>query len=173
MNLRVLLGLTAGCLLLVACNSGNSVFFGMYTKYDLRKGEVNHYPIPEEKVAEYEACCWMDEQNIFLNRAMTYGQGGCRVFIGAGETSHRGAFNQAMAEDERYLVFEQKRFTGKKVEFEAHFVEREPFFLCRVNFDEPKSGLFLTVDHVFSDSVKCKNYYDAIEQQFESYIRVK
>lgn len=157
----------------IGCGSGNSIFFGMYTKYKLRDGEVNHYPIPEEKVNEYESCCWMDEQNIFLNRALTYGKGSHRIFIGAGEMTSRGDFNRAQAENENYEPLEQKRFTGKKVSFEAHFTKRDPYFLCRVNFDEPKSGIFLLVDHVFSDSTTCRNYYDQIEEVFEDYISVK
>ncbi len=156
-----------------SCGSSNSFPFGMYSKYQLRSGEVHHFPIPQEKVDEYEACCWMDDQNIFLNRTLTYGAGSHRVFIGAGEITSRGDFNRAQAEMEQYEVIEQKRFAGKKVGYEAHRVVRAPYFIVRVNYDEPKSGLFMLVDHVFTDEAICKAYYDNIESTIENYLLVK
>lgn len=171
--MRFILAATVLALALSSCSSSNSFPFGMYSKYQLRKGEVHHFPIPQEKVDEYEACCWMDEQNIFLNRTLTYGAGSHRIFIGAGELTSRGDFNRAQAEMPQYEVIEQKRFTGKKVSYEAHRVFKDPYYLVRVNYDEPKSGLFMLVDHVFSDEALSKAYYDSIETTLEDYLLVK
>lgn len=171
--MRIFVATVAILATFASCSSSNSFPFGMYSKYQLRKGEVNHFPIPQEKVDEYEACCWMDDQNIFLNRTLTYGAGSHRVFIGAGEITSRGDFNRAQAEMTAYEVIEQKRFAGKKVGYEAHRVYREPYHLVRVNYDEPKSGLFMLVDHVFTDEQLCKDYYDAIESTIENYLLVK
>jgi hypothetical protein len=157
--------------LLVACSNSNTVHFGMYSKYDLRTGEVNHFPIPQEKIDEYEACCYLENQMIFLNRAITHTANGFRVFIGAGETTSRGDFNRALAVDSSSVIFEQKRFVVQKTSYEAHFTRRANHYLCRVNFDEAKSGLFLVVDHVFSDSTRCAAYYANIEQELARYIR--
>lgn len=171
--MRVLIVITVVIAALGSCSSSNSFPFGMYSKYQLRNGEVHHFPIPQEKVDEYEACCWMEEQNIFLNRTLTYGAGSHRVFIGAGEITSRGDFNRAQAEMEQYEVLEQKRFAGKKVAYEAHLVYRNPYFLVRVNYDEPKSGLFMLIDHVFTDESICEAYFDTIETAIENYLLVK
>lgn len=157
--------------LVAACNTSNTVHFGMYSKYDLRPGEINHYPIPQSKIDEYEACCYLEQQAIFLNRALTHSNAGFRVFIGAGESTSRGDFNRALAEDSTVTVLDQKRFVMKQVSYEVHFTQRSEQFLCRVNFDESKSGLFLVIDHVFSDSSRCAAYYADIETELERYIR--
>lgn len=158
------------CTILVACSNSNTVHFGMFSKYDLRKGEINHFPIPQEKVDEYEACCYLDNQMIFLNRAITHTTDGFRVFIGAGETTSRGDFNRALNADSTAIVFEQKRFVAKQTSYEAHFTRKANHYLCRLNFDEAKSGLFLVVDHVFSDSTRCAAYYKNIEAELVRYI---
>lgn len=115
----------------------------------------------------------MEGQNIFLNRAFTFGKGGQRVFIGVGESATRGEFNAALAADSSQTIVEQKRFSGKPVVYEAHFVKKAPFYLCRVNFFESKSGFLILVDHVFSDSLACKSTYDTLEDQLETYIDVR
>lgn len=157
--------------LLAACSSSNTVHFGMFSKYTLRAGELNHFPIPQEKINEYEECCYLDEQQIFLNRAITNSTEGFRVFIGAGEVTSRGDFNRALAEDSTSTIFEQKRFATKQTSYESHFTRRANHYLCRVNFDEAKSGLFLVVDHVFSDSSLCAAYFANVETKLEQYIK--
>ncbi len=164
---------SAVVLFAVGCGAPVNTQFALFSNYKLRDGEVSHYPISQEKVDEYGACCWMEGQNIFLNRAFTYGKGNQRVFIGVGEMATRGEFNAALATDSSSTIIEQKRFAGKRIGYEAHFVNRDPFYLCRVNFIESKSGFFILVDHVFSDSVACKATYDSLEDQLETYIDVK
>lgn len=155
-----------------ACSSGD-IYFGMYSRYSLRNGEVHHYPIPEEKVAEYDACCYMDGLNIYLNRSMTYSPGNYRVFIGAGETLHSSEFPDRQRLDTLYEVRETKHFSGKHVAYDVYLVERDAYTLVRVGFDEPKSGLFLLCDHVFTDDAKAQALYDDIEVRFEEHIKVK
>jgi hypothetical protein len=157
----------------LGCGAPVNTQFALFSHYKLRDGEVSHYPIPQEKADEYGACCWMESQNIFLNRAFTYGKGNQRVFIGVGEMATRGEFNAALASDSSSTIIEQKRFAGKRIGYEAHFVKHEPYYLCRVNFIESKSGFFILVDHVFSDSTACKATYDSIDTQFETYIETK
>lgn len=155
------------------CGAPVNTQFALFSQYKLRDGEISHYPLPQEKADEYGACCWQEGQNIFLNRAFTYGKGNQRVFIGVGEMATRGEFNAALASDSSSTIFEQKRFAGKRVGYEAHFVKHDPYYLCRVNFMESKSGFFILVDHVFSDSTACKATYDAIDSQLETYIETK
>jgi hypothetical protein len=164
---------SAVVLFAVGCGAPVNTQFALFSSYKLRDGEVSHYPVPKEKADEYGACCWMEGQNIFLNRAFTYGKGNQRVFIGVGEMATRGEFNAAIAADSSLTLFEQKRFAGKRIGYEAHFVKRDPFYLCRVNFIESKSGFFILIDHVFSDSTACKATYDTLEDQLETYIDVK
>lgn len=147
--------------------------FGMFSRYNLRDGEVNHYPVPEEKVAEYEACCYMDDLQIYLNRATTHSKESHRVFIGAGETLLSSEFSDRQRLDGKYNVYGSKEFAGKKVGYDAYRVERDGYHLVRVGFDEPNSGLFLLCDHVFSDSVKADEYYTNLETKLEEYIKVK
>ncbi|MCH2199960.1 MAG: hypothetical protein MK081_14365 [Flavobacteriales bacterium] len=171
--MRIKLLLIAGALVgLMSCNS-NQIYFGMYSKYELRDGEVNHYPISEEKVAEYEACCYMDGLNIYLNRALTYSKESYRVFIGAGETLHSSEYPDRQRLDKMYEVTDTKEFTGKKVVYDVYRVSRDGHQLVRVGFDEPKSGLFLLVDHVFSDAGKADAFYENVESRFEEHITVK
>jgi hypothetical protein len=151
---------------LASCSS-NSIFFGMYSKYELRDGEIHHYPIPTEKVAEYEECCYMDGLNIFLNRTTTYSKEGYRVFIGAGETLHSSEFPDRQRLDTLYSVIDTKEFSGKKVGYDVYRVERDGYQLVRVGFDEPKSGLFLLCDHVFTDKSKADAFYNEVEEELE------
>jgi hypothetical protein len=70
-------------------------------------------------------------------------------------------------------VKESKSFTGKKVQFDAFLLQRDDFSICRVVFDEPKSGLLLVVDHVFTSSNQAKGFFEGLEQNFEQYIKLK
>lgn len=115
----------------------------------------------------------MENQNIFLNRSFTYSRENYQVFIGAGETLHSSEFADVQEADSLYNVREIKSFTGKNVKYDAYLVHRKPYYLSRVVFDEPKSGLLLILDHVFTKENLAQNHFDSLEVNLENYIKVK
>jgi hypothetical protein len=160
-------------LFLFSCSSPSTIYFGMFSKYEMRDGEINHHPIPQEKIDEFGECCYMDQQNIFLNRSFTFSREGYQVFIGAGETLHSSEFADVQEADTLYTVKEIKSFSGKHVQYDAYLVHRKPYYLSRVVFDEPKSGLLLVLDHAFTKEASARNHFDSLEVNLEKYIKVK
>jgi hypothetical protein len=158
----------------IGCSSSNSVQFAMFSTYQLRPGELSHYPVPEDRVEAYGACCWMENQSIFLNRSFTYPEGRYDVHIGVGESMSRSTFNAVQEADTAYQVFETKAFPGKQIGYQAQFVERDGYWLCRVNCDEPKSGLFILIDYVFVDESSAREFFTALSADaIESHIRIR
>lgn len=152
-----------------SCGNKNTIYFGKYSKYELREGEINHFPIPKEKIDEYEACCWMEGQSIFLNRVLTYPEK-YRVFIGAGEQIHSSEFPQVLEQDPLYTVLEQKEVLTKGVTLDVYLVQRDDLFLTRIGFDEAKGGLFLLCDHVFSDESAARDFYENVDPEFTTHV---
>jgi hypothetical protein len=153
----------------VGCGNKETIYFGKFSKYELRKGEVNHYPVPKEKVDEYEACCWMEGQSIYLNRALTYPEK-YRVFIGAGELIHSSEFATALENDALYTVLEQKEVLSNGVKLDVYLVKRDDWYLTRIGFDEAKGGLFLLCDHVFSNEADARQFYTDVDPEFTGHV---
>ncbi|NUM49757.1 MAG: hypothetical protein HUU48_01460 [Flavobacteriales bacterium] len=149
---------------LFACKSKKEVPFGMYSIYKLDPGEENFYPVPKEKVEEYKECCKLDA-DIYLNRTIANKSKNYRVFIGASSEIHSSEFNAYQINDSSFVWLADKTFTAK-TKCQAFFLKKNNFYLSRVVFDEPKSGLILMYDYVSTDSTNTKAYYNNLESFF-------
>lgn len=156
-------------LALFSCKSKKDVQFGMYSIYKLDPGEENFYPVPKEKVDEYKECCKLDAE-LYLNRTIANKSKNYRIFIGASSEMHSSEFNAYQINDSSFVWLADKTFTSK-TKCLAFFLKKNNFYLSRVVFDEPKSGLVLMYDYVTTDSADTKTYYDNIETIFPKKVK--
>lgn len=138
----------------------------MYSSLKLEQGEINHYPVPKEKVVEYEACCYLEAPQIFLNRALSNETGNYRIFIATSESMHTQEYPAYLINDSTFTWICDKNFIGNKIKYNAFFVSKANFYMARINYNEPKSGLMVVYDFVSPDSLIAKNYYDQLETLF-------
>lgn len=162
--MKSILGYLFLIVVLFACKSKKEVPFGMYSIYKLEPGEENFYPVPKEKVEEYKECCKLDAE-IYLNRTIANKSKNYRVFIGASSEIHSSEFNAYQINDTSFVWLADKTFTAK-TKCLAFFLKKNNFYLSRVVFDEPKSGLILMYDYVSTDSTNAKTYYNNLESFF-------
>jgi len=157
-----------------ACkNSENVIAFGMRSNLTLEAGEVNHHPLSQENVNEYESFCYTESNEIFLNRLIANKAEDYKIFIAVSETLHQSELPEIIKSDTSFKQYEFEKVNGKKQEFYTYFLKKNNSFITRVTYNEPKTGLLVVYDYSSSDSLKTKEYFNNIPLNYENKISFK
>lgn len=154
-------------------NSENTVAFGMRSNLLLESGEINHYPLSKENVADFENLCYTESNEIFLNRFIENPKENYKIFIAVSETLHQSELPEIIKADSSFYQYDFKKVNGKKQEFYTYFLKKNGSYISRITYNEPKTGLLVVYDYSSSDSLKTNEYFHNIAQTYENKISFK
>lgn len=162
MKVRSLLWVLSLCL--VAC-AGQKVPIGIQSTFTLQDHHLWHEDIGDEFIQAFEGCCYNDALPIFLHRVIQ-DERGWVMFIGAGELTSKGEIASVFGDPFTVRVKDMPLSTWE-------WPLNDDIHVIRYAYDEPKSGLLITMDCVLPPYVSHEEAKAQIIEDLTSCLSVK
>lgn len=151
---------------LTAC-AGHKVPIGIESSFALQGHHLWHQDIGDEFIQAYEGCCRRESLPIFLHRVIQ-DERGWVMLVGAGEGTSKGdiasVFGSALGD-----AIQTKHVTLNRWQWDLE----EGIQVLRYAYDEPQSGLLITMDCVLPPYVSREEAEQAIEEDLKSCLSVR
>ncbi|MBX7051925.1 MAG: hypothetical protein K1X54_07805 [Flavobacteriales bacterium] len=149
-------------ILLSSCG-GSKMIFAKYGKFSMEEGELNHFPVGQQEVAAYQNCCFVESDQIYLNRCVVHDAKQYAIFIAVSETLTQSTYADALQSDASFQIIEKKSAVVRKTKVDAYLISRGNSHTARFTYMEHKGGLMVIYDYTTTNLENAKSIYDTME----------
>ena len=139
-----------------------NVVFGRASKLKVDRASINHYPVAEADVDSFASCCWLNNGNIFLNRAIE-NPDGTQIYISVSESMLQSEFREAQKLFSFFKIIQEKSFSNSKQKIDCYLIHNGNYFIVRNVWNELKGGLLIIYDQVTTSESKAVMMYADVE----------
>ncbi len=147
----------------------------MYAKYGrlkIAENEINKYPVTTAEVASFEACCYTEIENVFLNRSVLDAKGDYEIFISVSESIMQSEFPNIQKNDANIQVIENKTALISKIKVDGYLLKKNDYHIARFTYIEVKSGILVIYDFASKNEMTVKNCYENMTDYLHEKIRL-
>lgn len=148
----------------------NIVHFGKSSKLALDSNEINHNPISKADLKHYEKNCYVESDGILLNRVLSNTNKNYTIFIEACEILHKSELPPVIKSDTSFSLIEEKKVNGKKLGYDNYFLKKNHNYISKTVYNEPVTGLLIIYNYCTQDSSQAYNYFNNLNNSFDSKI---
>lgn len=152
----------ATVIILSSCG-GSKMIFAKYGKFKMTEGELNHFPVGQQEVAAYQNCCFVESDQIYLNRCVVNDTKQYAVFIAVSETLTQSAYADVLKSDASFQITESRSAVVRKTKVDAYLISRGNSHTARFTYMEHKGGLMVIYDYTSTNPGDAKLIYDTME----------
>ena len=150
----------------IGCNS-NKVPVGIHSCFIMQPEHVWHEEISSVFIDSYEKCCFREELPIYLHRVIQDNRG-WTIYIGAGE----GTSKEDIAKTLQHIA-ERQHLISKTVLDEWSWNTTNDTKVIRYAYDEPDSGILITLDFLIHSYSSLPNAKTLIEADLYSCLKFR
>jgi hypothetical protein len=159
-------------LLFFASCGGKKIMYAKYGKLKVAENEVNKYPVTNQEVQEFDACCYTEVGDVFLNRVIHDNEGRYGIYISVSESIMQSEFGALQKSDSNIQVLENKTAVISKIKTDGYFLKKNEAYIARFTYMETKSGILVIYDFASTDESVAKSCYDNMTNYLDEKIRL-
>lgn len=155
----------------MSCSKGK-IIYAKYGKFKLAEGELNHFPLGKQEVQAYDNCCFLESDQIYLNRCIVNDEQQYVVFIAVSETLTPSGYSELLKTDSQIRITENKSMLLHKTKTDVYFIQKGQSYTTRFVYMENKGGLMVIYDYTGIDRESVKRIYDNSEKHLDEKIKL-